>query len=65
MHHWEKNGSHEDYFPGRVLTLFDSDLSGKLAEVTYLLLGKWKTAYEYFKKAIHIYLNLAQSTKVS
>lgn len=41
-----------------------SYLPGKLAEVTYLLLGKWKTAYEYFKKAIYTYLNLAQSTTV-
>ena len=52
--------------PGRVLTLYDSDLSEKLAESMHLLLGKWKTAYEYFfKKAVHIYLNLAQSTTVS
>ena len=66
MHHWGKNGSHEDYLPGRVLTLYDSDLSEKLAESMHLLLGKWKTAYEYFfKKAVHIYLNLAQSTAVS
>lgn len=28
-----------------------SNLLGKLAEVIYLSLGKWKTAHEYFKKA--------------
>lgn len=44
--------------------ILTSNLPGKLAEVTYLSLGKWKTAYEYFKTANFTYLNLAQSTIV-
>lgn len=38
-------------FARRVFTLLTSDLPEKWTEVIYFLLGKQKTAYEYFKQA--------------